>query len=165
MLLYNKGNYKHDEKTAFRMGEIVCNWDADKRLISKTRIAHEVQYKKKIQPNQKWAEDLNRHSSKVDIQIDNKHRKKCSTSLINRKMKIKTPVVYHRTLVRMAIIKISTNSRYWRRTWQPTPMFSPGESQGWGSLVGCRLWGRRVGLDWSDLAAAADTGRRECKLI
>ena len=29
-----------------------------------------------------------------------------------------------------------------RREWQPTPVFSPGESQGWGSLVGCRLWGR-----------------------
>ena len=32
--------------------------------------------------------------------------------------------------------------RDWRRKWQPTPVFFPGESQGWGSLVGCRLWGR-----------------------
>ena len=30
---------------------------------------------------------------------------------------------------------------HWRRQWQPTPVFLPGESQGWGSLVGCRLWG------------------------
>ena len=30
----------------------------------------------------------------------------------------------------------------WRRKWQPTPVFLPEESQGWGSLVGCRLWGR-----------------------
>ena len=30
---------------------------------------------------------------------------------------------------------------HWRRKWQPTPLFLPGESQGWGSLVGCRLWG------------------------
>ena len=29
-----------------------------------------------------------------------------------------------------------------RRKWQPTPVFLPGESQGWRSLVGCRLWGR-----------------------
>ena len=29
----------------------------------------------------------------------------------------------------------------WRRKWQPTPVFFPGESQGWGSLVGCYLWG------------------------
>ena len=34
-------------------------------------------------------------------------------------------------------------------------VFSPGESEGWGSLVGCRLWGRTVGHDWSDLAIAA----------
>ena len=31
---------------------------------------------------------------------------------------------------------------HWRRKWQPTPMFLPGESQGLGSLVGCHLWGR-----------------------
>ena len=44
---------------------------------------------------------------------------------------------------------------HWRRKWQPTPVFLPGESQGRGSLVGCCLWGRRVGHNWSDLAAAA----------
>ena len=31
---------------------------------------------------------------------------------------------------------------HWRGKWQPTPVFLPGESQGWRSLVGCRLWGR-----------------------
>ena len=31
---------------------------------------------------------------------------------------------------------------HWRRKWQPTPVFLPGEPQGQGSLVGCRLWGR-----------------------
>ena len=30
---------------------------------------------------------------------------------------------------------------HWRRKWQPTPVFLPGESQGQKSLVGCRLWG------------------------
>ena len=30
---------------------------------------------------------------------------------------------------------------HWRRKWQPTPVFLPGESQGWRSLVGCHLWG------------------------
>ena len=46
---------------------------------------------------------------------------------------------------------------HWRRKWQSTPVFLPGESQGRGSLVGCHLWGgsHRVGHDWSDLAAAA----------
>ena len=44
---------------------------------------------------------------------------------------------------------------HWRRKWQPTPVFLRGESQGRGSLVGCRLWGHRVGHYWIDLAAAA----------
>ena len=47
---------------------------------------------------------------------------------------------------------------HWRRKWKPTPVFLPGESQGWGSLVGCHLWGCRVGHDWSDLIAAAAVG-------
>ena len=37
---------------------------------------------------------------------------------------------------------------YWRRKWQPTPVFLPGESQGQGSLVGCRLW---VAQSWTQL--------------
>ena len=39
---------------------------------------------------------------------------------------------------------------HWRRRWQPTPVFLPGESRGWGSLVGCRLWGR-VELDMTEV--------------
>ena len=35
-----------------------------------------------------------------------------------------------------------TRDLFWRRKWQPTPVFLPEESQGRGSLVGCRLWGR-----------------------
>ena len=31
---------------------------------------------------------------------------------------------------------------HWQKKWQPTPVFLPGESQGWGSLVGFRLWDR-----------------------
>ena len=53
------------------------------------------------------------------------------------------------------LLIIAPSFLLWRRKWQPTPVFLPGESQGWGSLVGCRLCGRRVGHDWSDLAAAA----------
>ena len=40
-------------------------------------------------------------------------------------------------------LKKSTIVLPWRRKWQPTPVFLPGESQGRGSLVGCHLWGRR----------------------
>ena len=37
--------------------------------------------------------------------------------------------------------KIYLRDRAWRRKWKPTPIFLPGESQGWRSLVGCHLWG------------------------
>jgi len=46
---------------------------------------------------------------------------------------------------------------HWRRKWQPTPVFSPGESQGWGILVGCRLWGRTES-DTTEVTQQVTTG-------
>ena len=58
----------------------------------------------------KWAEGLNRHFPKEDIQMTKKHIR-CSTSLIIRELQIKTSMRYHFTPVRMMIIKKSTNSK------------------------------------------------------
>ena len=60
-----------------------------------------------------------------------------------------------------SMINIINTAASWRRKWQPTPVFLPGESQGWQSLVGCRLWGRTE----SDTTEATQQQQQQLQVI
>ena len=117
--------------------KIFANEATDKGLISKI-------YKQLMQlnktnneptnPVKKLAEDLNRHLSK-DIRMANKQMKGCSTYLLLEKCKSKTTMMYHLTLIRMSIIKKSTNNKYWRGCREKgTPLHCWKECKLGGSL-------------------------------
>ena len=81
-----------------------------------TEILKTQQLKKKKMNNpiQNWARNLNRHLTRKDTQLTNKHMKRYSILYIIRELQIKTIIMYHYTYIRMAKIQTTDNTKCWQ---------------------------------------------------
>ena len=114
--------------------KIFANEATDKGLISKIYkhlLKLNTKKKKNKTHQKKWAENLNRQFSKEDKQMAKKHMTRCSTSLIIRKMQIKTTMRYHFTLARITIIKKFTNNKCWRGVEKRERYYTVGGNVNW----------------------------------
>ena len=109
---FAKDNVKRMRRQATDWEKIFVKDTSDKELLSKI-------YKKLLKLNnkkinnliKKQAKDLNRHLTKEDMHMANKHMKRCSTSYVFEEMQVKTVMRYHYTPIRMA--NTTDNTKYW----------------------------------------------------
>ena len=100
---------------AFRMGENNSKWSNWQRInLKNIQATPAAQFQKNKRSNQKMGQRTKQTFLQEDIQMANKNMKRCSTSLIIRKMQIKETMRYHFTPVRMVAIKKSLNNKCWR---------------------------------------------------